>query len=54
LADAGILATHSVKAADGARQPRFSLLRRTDAGFGRTVAENLDLDGLLLAVRNQG
>lgn len=54
LADAGILATHSVKTVDGARQPRFSLLRRTDAGFGRAVAENLDLDGLLLAVRNQG
>ncbi|MDX9708983.1 MAG: nitrite/sulfite reductase [Trichloromonas sp.] len=54
LADAGILATHSVKTADGARQPRFSLLRRTDAGLGRAVAENLDLDGLLLAVRSQG
>jgi sulfite reductase beta subunit-like hemoprotein len=54
LADAGILATHLVKTADGTRWPRFSLLRRADAGFGRAVAENLDLNGMLLIVRNQG
>jgi sulfite reductase beta subunit-like hemoprotein len=41
LAEFGILASKSVKAADGTRSPRFDLYRRTSAGLGERQAEQL-------------
>jgi sulfite reductase beta subunit-like hemoprotein len=54
LADAGILVTKVVKAADGQRQPRFALLRRQSEGLGEAVATDLSLEELLQAVAAQG
>ncbi len=54
LADAGILVTKAVKAANGERQPRFSLLRRQGEDLGEAVASDLSLDDLLQTVAGLG
>ena len=47
LADVGIVTTALRAEGEGERQPRFSLYRRTDAGFGSIVADQLSEDALL-------
>lgn len=47
LADVGIVTSGAKKADDGTRTPRFDLYRRSDAGLGHKVAENLELNDLL-------
>ncbi len=47
LADIGILATRSVKEENGARTPRFDLLRRHGEGLGTAVKQGLTLEDLL-------
>ncbi|MFA5517335.1 MAG: nitrite/sulfite reductase [Desulfuromonadales bacterium] len=54
LADFGIVTAKSVPGADGVRRPLFDLHRRQGAGFGEKIAEQLDQNALLEAVRNLG
>ncbi|MDF1579346.1 MAG: nitrite/sulfite reductase [Desulfuromonadales bacterium] len=50
LADFGIMTSNGEKNGAGTRTPRFDLYRRSSAGLGRVVAENLDLNELLRLV----
>lgn len=53
LAALGIITRKSVKQEDGTRTPLFDLLRRSGAGFGEIIQENLDLSGLLAAIAQE-
>lgn len=54
LADVGILVSKALKDASGARQPRFTLLRRDSDGLGTAVATDLGLEELRQAVAALG
>ncbi len=53
LATLGIITSKAVKQDDGSRTPRFNLLRRDTAEFGKTLRENLDLDELIEAIARE-
>lgn len=48
LADVGIVTTSRRAGADGERQPRFALFRRSGEGFGTAIATELSEEDLLL------
>ncbi len=51
LADAGIAVSRLAVTADGDKEPRFDLYRRTAGGLGNRVGEQLTQEALLEAVR---
>jgi sulfite reductase (ferredoxin) len=52
LADVGIVTCKAQKTADGGREPRFDLYRRTAEGLGTRFAESLTTTELLVAVHD--